>query len=571
MPTDIERLTVLMEANTKQFANSIKKIERDVDKTFAKGSRGVRQFDLSLGKAAATARTLAGAFGVGFIAGGLSQLPATLRQVTAEASKLVDTADKVGLTTDALQELRFAAEQTGVASSQLDIAMQRFSRRLAEAAAGTGVLKDVLTANNIALRDQDGRIRPTIDLLGDYANLIRGAASDQDKLRLAFLAFDTEGAALVNTLRGGSDGLDGLRKSARDASAVIDAELLRSAKDLDDKFNALSTTIGVRFKSAVLTGLTAATDALTDFETTAQRVGNSSIWVKLGTLFGADIKPGIVPFPGSAGQGAGMIKPEGGRPPQEQWTKPTIIPKPEDPEAMKKAAAIKRVVDQLKLEAEQLGRTAEAQELYNRLHAAGTKLDTAAGQQIASLVGSIQEQERALRAVGEAQDYLGQAALTAFDAMVLGGEKATDVIAGLLVQLAKAAAQAAFLGQGPLAGLFGTAQSSGLIGSLFSAAGFGGARAAGGPVSAGRSYLVGEQGPELFTPRTGGRILANGSTGGTTIVVQNSYNSGITPTDRAWIEAMQARSAVATRKAVQQDIRRGQSGRSDAILARGTA
>jgi len=38
---------------------------------------------------------------------------------------------------------------------------------------------------------------------------------------------------------------------------------------------------------------------------------------------------------------------------------------------------------------------------------------------------------------------------------------------------------------------------------------FGGARASGGPVKAGQRYLVGERGPEMFTPSTGGDILAN--------------------------------------------------------------
>lgn len=38
-----------------------------------------------------------------------------------------------------------------------------------------------------------------------------------------------------------------------------------------------------------------------------------------------------------------------------------------------------------------------------------------------------------------------------------------------------------------------------------------GARAAGGPVSAGSTYLVGEEGPELFTPNRSGQIIANGT------------------------------------------------------------
>ena len=42
---------------------------------------------------------------------------------------------------------------------------------------------------------------------------------------------------------------------------------------------------------------------------------------------------------------------------------------------------------------------------------------------------------------------------------------------------------------------------------------FGGARAAGGPVAPGRSYLVGERGPELFTPSGHGSIAASGARG----------------------------------------------------------
>ena len=42
-------------------------------------------------------------------------------------------------------------------------------------------------------------------------------------------------------------------------------------------------------------------------------------------------------------------------------------------------------------------------------------------------------------------------------------------------------------------------------------------RANGGPVSAGGSYMVGERGPELFTPRTSGTITANEKLGGSTV------------------------------------------------------
>ena len=57
---------------------------------------------------------------------------------------------------------------------------------------------------------------------------------------------------------------------------------------------------------------------------------------------------------------------------------------------------------------------------------------------------------------------------------------------------------------------------TGAIGGLF-----GGGRAAGGPVSAGTTYLVGENGPELFTSSTSGRIIPNGAMGGTQLISQS--------------------------------------------------
>jgi hypothetical protein len=62
-----------------------------------------------------------------------------------------------------------------------------------------------------------------------------------------------------------------------------------------------------------------------------------------------------------------------------------------------------------------------------------------------------------------------------------------------------------------LTALFGTlAGSSNSFLSGFGKS-FGGARAAGGPVSSGRSYLVGEKGPELFVPGMSGGIIPNGA------------------------------------------------------------
>ena len=60
-------------------------------------------------------------------------------------------------------------------------------------------------------------------------------------------------------------------------------------------------------------------------------------------------------------------------------------------------------------------------------------------------------------------------------------------------------------GDGGAGGLLSSITS--ILGSILGAPG----RATGGPVSPGRPYRVGENGPELFVPTTSGQILANGT------------------------------------------------------------
>ena len=60
---------------------------------------------------------------------------ASLTDRSISAAHVIDqTADKIGVEVDALQELRFAAKASGMEQQQLDMALLRFTRRAAEAA-----------------------------------------------------------------------------------------------------------------------------------------------------------------------------------------------------------------------------------------------------------------------------------------------------------------------------------------------------------------------------------------------------------------------------------------------------
>ena len=68
----------------------------------------------------------------------------------------------------------------------------------------------------------------------------------------------------------------------------------------------------------------------------------------------------------------------------------------------------------------------------------------------------------------------------------------------------------------------------GFIGGIF-----GGGRAAGGSVTGGATYLVGEKGPELFTPSGSGTIIPNGIMGGGSNVINITVNGAIDPISTA--------------------------------------
>jgi len=116
-------------------------------------------------------------------------------------------------------------------------------------------------------------------------------------------------------------------------------------------------------------------------------------------------------------------------------------------------------------------------------------------------------QER-LNKLNAASQAFGSALANSFADAILEGKKLNDVMADLLRSLARMAINSTIMS------LFtpGAGQTASPFASLF--------KAEGGPVSAGRPYIVGERGPELMIPNQGGMIVPND------VLRQGSQGSG---------------------------------------------
>jgi len=193
-----------------------------VTKSLTKVGKLGKNTAMGVGKVGLAATAAAGALG------------AFVKVNTEATDRLGKTASKLGINVDLLQQMRFAADQTGIAQNTLDMALQRFIRRVGEAQNGTGEAKAALEELGIQLKNNDGTLRSTQEVLFDVADGIKNTEDASTRLRLAFKFFDSEGAALVNTLKGGSEGLQDFFDEAEGLGIIIDSETTAAFEKFSD-------------------------------------------------------------------------------------------------------------------------------------------------------------------------------------------------------------------------------------------------------------------------------------------------------------------------------------------------
>lgn len=181
---------------------------------------------------------------------------------------LAKTASKIGTTTEALSALRYAANLSGVETNTLDMAMQRFTRRLSEAVKGTGEAKGAL--QELELNARDLARLPLDQRMAVLADAFGNVSSETDKLRLAFKLFDSEGVALVNMLNNGSDGLQDMFDDAEALGLIMRSNAAKGVEQASDSLYRIGrVALGVRdtFVAAIAPAIKLISDRLVEFIT----------------------------------------------------------------------------------------------------------------------------------------------------------------------------------------------------------------------------------------------------------------------------------------------------------------
>ena len=202
----------------------------------------VHKFDAALGAVRRTAFVTAGAALA--LAGALAASTFAAARQGDEAAK---AAARIGIDAEAMQELGFAAEQSGAQMQDVETALRRQAVAARDAAKGTGTAAESYAKLGVKVTDAEGRLLPQLDLLEKTADGLAGVSSETEKLAIVNDIFGRGGAKMLPLLNQGAEGIAKLRQQARDLGFVMSEDATKAAEEFTDRMNELrKIAAGVR-------------------------------------------------------------------------------------------------------------------------------------------------------------------------------------------------------------------------------------------------------------------------------------------------------------------------------------
>jgi len=166
----------------------------------------------------------------------------------AAATAFAAFGDKIGkmavrtdVSVEALQELKFAAEQSGTSLDSLGQALFRMRRRIGNATSGTGpavrALDELgLSANELSKQDPAEQFKTLVKALAGVENEAR-------RNQLAFEVFGDSFRQIQPLIDQGADGIGALQEEFKELGITLSADQIKDAEKLTDAWNKFKTGI----------------------------------------------------------------------------------------------------------------------------------------------------------------------------------------------------------------------------------------------------------------------------------------------------------------------------------------
>ena len=246
--------------------------------------RGLQTQIGSLEAASARGFSMSGLAGIGLSAtASAAAIGASVRAAADYGDQLDNMAQRTGVAVEELSRLQYAAKLSDTSTEALAKGVGNLSKLMVGAANGGAESGKLFERFGISLRNADGTMRSTTEVLYDLSDVFAAMPAGPEKTALAMEFFGKKmGQELIPLLSQGSAGLREMGDEAERLGLVLNAEQAKAAADFNDnldRLGQLSKSVAVSIGNALIPALNGMLGKLTD----ASRA-KLSIWQILGAL-----------------------------------------------------------------------------------------------------------------------------------------------------------------------------------------------------------------------------------------------------------------------------------------------
>lgn len=185
---------------------------------------------------------IGGALALGAVAAGVAVLGGMAKSAFDLGSSLTEAAAKVGVTVEALQEMRFAATQNGISIETMDGSLNKMTKTLGELSLGNQTVAGNFRELGLSARDFIG-LTPT-ESFAKIADALKGIENESVRAALGNKIFGRSYAELKPLVDLGADGINAAAEEKR-KDGVISTEQARTLDDVADGYERLKEKVGV--------------------------------------------------------------------------------------------------------------------------------------------------------------------------------------------------------------------------------------------------------------------------------------------------------------------------------------
>lgn len=190
--------------------------------------------------------------GVGAAAAGAAiAVERVLTPFATKGDEIAKSARMFGMSTDALQELRYAAGMQGVETESLNVAFKQLNNNLGQLKAGEGALYSRLSKTNPQLARQ---LRVAEDTDAAFMLMMEAIEAEGDAAKRAALAqaaFGKSGQELIKFAVAGKGGIAALREEAHRYGIVVSEEAANASEAYSDSLSRLKQSAAGLFNEVL--------------------------------------------------------------------------------------------------------------------------------------------------------------------------------------------------------------------------------------------------------------------------------------------------------------------------------